>query len=395
MQVDPQTVNDLAEKGFTTLETSDGLTALETGFLNADNRIAVVSGVPDKIKALIGSKKDDRTKREESGEAVTKKFANKVMVLGNYERIKNNKNIARFWQKVEKNTVLPGRELADTYLSLVTEELNNMAHLLVSTSSGLDLETFVCGSGRPVLLIPPFGMSAKIWSYQAPEFSKHYRVIIINKPGHGLSSSKTNDLSLLVMAQGILEVMDALGVKEPIHLIGASFGGMIVQQFAIANPEKTASLVLSGSFSRLSPKYTSLSVEQAIGVFASLADKDLQNISGVLSLDKDKFRKIKDLIQGSMSLAPVVGIEYIARFSKVSTWENLPQIKASTLIVSGKEDMFRQALLDDNENQAMLSRLPKAELMEIADAGHFPYVTHWKDFNTKILSFFAAQEQII
>lgn len=73
-----------------------------------------------------------------------------------------------------------------------------------------------------------------------------YRVVRFDNRGTGLSDWDTSGTgshpySLLDMAADGIAVLDALGIERA-HVVGASMGGMIAQEFAVAYPDRTASL---------------------------------------------------------------------------------------------------------------------------------------------------------
>jgi pimeloyl-ACP methyl ester carboxylesterase len=72
-----------------------------------------------------------------------------------------------------------------------------------------------------------------------------YRVILIDRPGHGWSSRpKTNDYASPVrQAEVVASALEKLQVRRAI-LIGHSWGGALATAFALSFPERTAGLVL-------------------------------------------------------------------------------------------------------------------------------------------------------
>ena len=74
-----------------------------------------------------------------------------------------------------------------------------------------------------------------------------YQVVRFDNRQTGLSdwtppTSEQASYALSHMAGDALAVLDALGI-ETAHIVGTSMGGMIAQEFAIAHPQRTASLV--------------------------------------------------------------------------------------------------------------------------------------------------------
>src|SRR5205085_2789311 len=72
-----------------------------------------------------------------------------------------------------------------------------------------------------------------------------HRVILIDRPGHGLSERPGGDAEAAPARQAarVAEVLDRLGIGRAI-LVGHSWSGALATAFALAFPERTAGLVL-------------------------------------------------------------------------------------------------------------------------------------------------------
>jgi pimeloyl-ACP methyl ester carboxylesterase len=70
------------------------------------------------------------------------------------------------------------------------------------------------------------------------------RAIMYDLRGHGLSERPGDCYSTRDGAADLFALLDALGVREPVYLIGNSYGGMIAARAAVAAPERVAGLVL-------------------------------------------------------------------------------------------------------------------------------------------------------
>ena len=97
-----------------------------------------------------------------------------------------------------------------------------------------------------------------------------YRVILIDRPGHGWSSRpKTNDYaSPARQAEVVASALEKLQVRRAI-LIGHSWGGAFATAFALSFPERTAGLVLLSAPTHPWPAnpgwYNKLAVRPLIG----------------------------------------------------------------------------------------------------------------------------------
>jgi pimeloyl-ACP methyl ester carboxylesterase len=100
------------------------------------------------------------------------------------------------------------------------------------------------GDGDPLVLIPGFGNGLWVWFKQVEELARRFRVVTFDPRGVARSGGRDEAFRMADLADDAAELLDALGI-ESAHVLGASFGGFVAQEFALAYPERTRSLVLS------------------------------------------------------------------------------------------------------------------------------------------------------
>jgi pimeloyl-ACP methyl ester carboxylesterase len=69
-------------------------------------------------------------------------------------------------------------------------------------------------------------------------------VLLYDLRGHGMSERPAHGYSLGDMVADLAAMLDGAGVRQPVHLIGNSFGGLVALAFARAFPRRTAGVVL-------------------------------------------------------------------------------------------------------------------------------------------------------
>ena len=69
-------------------------------------------------------------------------------------------------------------------------------------------------------------------------------VMLYDLRGHGLSERPPLGYALDDSVDDLLGLLCALGIDEPVHIVGNSYGGSVGLAFALAYPERVASLVL-------------------------------------------------------------------------------------------------------------------------------------------------------
>lgn len=74
--------------------------------------------------------------------------------------------------------------------------------------------------------------------------AQHAPVVLYDLRGHGMSERPAIGYTLDDMVLDLEGVLDALGEKAPVHLVGNSFGGLLALAFAARHPDRVAGLVL-------------------------------------------------------------------------------------------------------------------------------------------------------
>ena len=70
------------------------------------------------------------------------------------------------------------------------------------------------------------------WQRVTAELAQDRRLIVITGPGHGSSSDPGRRFSLVECARSAAEVLDSLGVAEPVDWVGNAWGGHVGVRFA-------------------------------------------------------------------------------------------------------------------------------------------------------------------
>jgi len=113
------------------------------------------------------------------------------------------------------------------------------------------------GHAIHIVFIHGYGGDATQWQYQLNTFSSDNRVIALDLRGHGQSDKPGGDYSMARILIDLERALDVLGVTSKIVLVGHSFGGAVVTEYACAKPNRVERLILiatAGEF-RLNPLY--------------------------------------------------------------------------------------------------------------------------------------------
>ena len=84
------------------------------------------------------------------------------------------------------------------------------------------------GQGRPVVFVHPLLTDSRMWLDQLAGICEQRRCLAPDASGHGFSSPITfSKVDSGRYADELLEFLDAVGVREPVDLVGLSGGGNI------------------------------------------------------------------------------------------------------------------------------------------------------------------------
>jgi pimeloyl-ACP methyl ester carboxylesterase len=109
--------------------------------------------------------------------------------------------------------------------------------------NGFRLYYEIEGDGEPVVLIPGFAAGRETWCMQTPSLSRNFRVITFDPRGVSESDKPEGPQSISLLADDLAHLLQALGISSA-HIVGASFGGFVAQEFALRYPFMTRKLVL-------------------------------------------------------------------------------------------------------------------------------------------------------
>ncbi len=114
---------------------------------------------------------------------------------------------------------------------------------VVYASDGVPIHYNDQGSGEPALVfVHCWTCNSHLWDNQLSVFSKSYRVVTIDLPGHGESGKGRKDWSINRFGEDVKTVVEKLGLKRVV-LIGSSMGGRVVLEAALRMPERVVAIV--------------------------------------------------------------------------------------------------------------------------------------------------------
>lgn len=236
-----------------------------------------------------------------------------------------------------------------------------------------DCELFVedRGSGSVVLLVHGFPLDHSMWSEQIDRLAESHRVIAPDLRGFGRSSGALETISMAQFADDLADLLDALGVDEPVTLCGLSMGGYIAWQFWDRHRARLARLILCDT--RAAPdteeaaanrRATAQRVESegseflADGMIEKLFSPQTRAANGVV------VAATSQVIRDAPPSAVAGALRGMA--SRPDMTPVLAEIQIPVLAICGSEDAITPA----SEMREFAAQIPNCRYVEISEAGH-------------------------
>jgi pimeloyl-ACP methyl ester carboxylesterase len=245
------------------------------------------------------------------------------------------------------------------------------ASLLPTRLGRLSVETL--GSGPPTVLWHSLFVDSTTWQRLREPLAANRQLVLIDGPSHGGSERVGRLFDLLECAAAAGEVLDQLGVHEPIDWLGNAWGGHVGVLFARAYPERCRTLATIGSpvhpLSRSARLTTGLLVGLygAVGPIGPLVKTVTDALLGPGSSASDP--DAAGVVGHAFQRADRRGM-YLAMRSAMLNRRDLtpllPAIATPSLIVAGAEDR----LWTPGQARAAAARLPRGRCEVVPGAGH-------------------------
>lgn len=113
-----------------------------------------------------------------------------------------------------------------------------------ATNDGVEIYYEESGpaDGDPVVFVEGLAYGTWMWNRQRDPLSAEYHTVVFDNRGTGESDTPEGPYTVAEMAGDLDAVLEDAGLEE-VHLVGASLGGMIAQEYALAS-DRVRSLAL-------------------------------------------------------------------------------------------------------------------------------------------------------
>lgn len=262
------------------------------------------------------------------------------------------------------------------------------------TYSGVSYWYEIHGDGEAVVLLHGFTSSSRTWSDFIANYQAAFKIIVIDLPGHGKTSSA--EVSMEQCCQAIRAILQEIGINS-FHLLGYSMGGRTALSYAMCYPEQLLSLTLESASpgletveeresrirndERLAKKLEQEGIESFVDFWEAIP---LFNSQKKLAQHVQNTIREERLSQTAEGLA--LSLRAMGTGRQPSWWLKLITFEKPVLLVVGELDEKFVTI-----NKRMHELLPNSNLTIIKNAGHAIHVEQ-PDFFGKIVEKFILAE---
>jgi pimeloyl-ACP methyl ester carboxylesterase len=224
---------------------------------------------------------------------------------------------------------------------------------------------FAMGRGSTIALVHGPGGSIQDWLPTARRLARGHRVVLIELPGHGLSS--TPDPLTPERAAEALDATLAEESKEPVVLVGHALGGLVAAVEALEHPERVRALVLVET--ALKPQVVGEEARLRLEALDHDYPAELRRIFTAYGRDSAQGEKLYAYAEkvGPSTLAPWLKLELFADVSL-----RMRHLRAPLLAVFSDRMWPADRTWEDAAKQLGYPGTMNARGARVEGCGHFP-----------------------
>lgn len=265
-------------------------------------------------------------------------------------------------------------------------------------------------NGKTIMLLHGKNFNGAYWETTIQALTAEgYRVIVPDQIGFGKSSKPANyQYSFQALAMNTKTILDTLNITQT-AVLGHSMGGMLATRFALMYPETTEKLILENPIGLEDWKLV-VPYQTIDQWYAAELKKNAEKIKayqlkyyydGKWKSEYDQWVRLLagwTLNSDYPKIAWNAALTYDMIFNQPVLYE-FGNLECPTLLIIGTRDRtaLGKAFVSEEVRQTMglyhklgkttQQRIPKSELVEIADIGHLPHIEGFGAFITPLKSF--------
>jgi pimeloyl-ACP methyl ester carboxylesterase len=254
--------------------------------------------------------------------------------------------------------------------------------------NGIKIYYELLGQGKPIVLIAGFSCDHTFWSNIVAELAQRHQVLLLDNRGIGRTDSPDSAYSVDLMADDVMALMKALGIKQP-TIVGQSMGSAITQSIGRRYSKDIHKLVLMNTFDKINKTsdivFTLTGELQRMNVPLKYRVQTIVPwvFSNEFLSQPNQLSNLIQLAENNPYPQTLVGYErQLAALKQFNSRAWLHEINIPTLIIAGKEDII--APLADAQAVAQAMGI---KTLEILPGGHATPIEQPQKTTQAILEF--------
>jgi pimeloyl-ACP methyl ester carboxylesterase len=228
------------------------------------------------------------------------------------------------------------------------------------------------GQGPPLVMIMGFTANIDWWPDEFTSvLEKEFELLMFDNRGAGRTTTGTAPFTMRQFAKDTAALMCECGITRA-HVLGASMGGMIAQQFAIEFPWMVDRLVLACTLPGLPrTKLPSPAIFKTLRDQGDTAEENARRSLGLLFPQAfiDANPDLMETVVERISKEPISERNARRQMGAIMRFHasgRLPGVRSETLVMCGEEDV----LIPPENSRRIASRIPRAKLVTFPASGH-------------------------
>ncbi len=251
------------------------------------------------------------------------------------------------------------------------------------------------GDGEPVVLIPGFAAGRWIWFKQTEELARMFRVIVFDPRGVSASDKPEGTQTISLLADDVAHLLQTIGIERA-HVVGASFGGFVAQEFALKYPLLTRKLVLCctsfGGPNHVNPAPETLA---ALASTKGLNSEERMRANLLLAFTPEYVQtQVAEVdrivhLRATNEVPEHIYLSQLHAAMNFNSESRLEKIASQTLVLSGDADV----IVPVQNSRNLAAKIPGAKLHIVPGGSHTFFIEQAQEFNRLVAEFLAADFQ--
>jgi len=247
------------------------------------------------------------------------------------------------------------------------------------------------GEGDALVLLHGLGGDHKEFDLFIPVFTRYFRVLAVDLPGHGQTMMPDKIYTPYDHAQHIISLLDKLRIRK-VNVLGLSMGGAIAIELALNYPERIRKLILVSTSARIAKSPGESVIMRWIkayeeGGWEAYFNEEIKSIfhPNFLKKNYEAIMKLKDAWKERKFDTIIWAVKGLENWDKT---DKLSKINIPTLIIHGDSDM----IIPVDEAKILHKKVSTSKLHIFEEAGHAAILEKYNQFIDITLKFLQGSE---